>query len=159
MLKHAVLDALLSSLADKPVLYIETHAARGVYDLQSAQARKTGEAERGVLAMIEAGFPRPLKRWGELVSKRGPAAYPGSPAIAAARLGPRARIVLFEKHPTEHTELSKALSADKRVRINKADGYSGALKLAPRRGEQLVVFVDPSYETERDMEELSLIHI
>ena len=155
VLKHAVLDALLSSLGDKPILYIETHAARGIYDLHSAQARKTGEAERGVLAMIEGGFPRPLRRWGELVSERGPSAYPGSPAIAAARLGPRARIVLFEKHPTEHAELSKALGDDKRVRINKADGYSGALKLAPRRGEQLVVFVDPSYETERDMEELA----
>ena len=41
------------------------------------------------------------------------------------------------------------------IQIHKSDGYSGALKLAPRRGETMLVFVDPSYETERDMEELA----
>ena len=155
VLKHAVLDTILLGLADTRVLYVETHAARGVYDLTSEQAVKTGEAKSGVLALMDDGFPRPLKPWGDLVTARGVNTYPGSPALAAARLGETARIVLFEKHPTEHAELCKALGDDTRIRIQKSDGYSGALKLAPRRGEQLVVFVDPSYETERDMEELA----
>ena len=155
VLKHAVLDSLLCDLKDQRLLYVETHAARGVYDLSSSQAQKTREAEQGVLALLQDGFPRPLKNWGDLVKSHGSAAYPGSPALAAARLGDDARIVLFEKHPTEFTELRKVLADDQRVRIHNSDGYSGALKLAPRRGEQLVVFVDPSYETERDMEELA----
>lgn len=155
VLKHAVLDAILSELADQRVLYVETHTARGVYDLTGAQAKKTGEANFGVLAMLKDSFPRPLRAWGELVKTQGPQAYPGSPAIAAERLGSDDRLVLFEKHPTEHAELVKALGNDNRIQIRKNDGYDGALKLAPRRGETLVVFVDPSYETERDMEELA----
>ena len=155
VLKHAVLDAILGELSNERVLYVETHAARGIYNLTGDQARKTGEAEAGVLAMLEEGFPRPLRAWGERVKHCGAAAYPGSPALAAAHLGDTSRIVLFEKHPTEHDALVKAVGDDKRIQIRKADGYSGALKLAPRRGETMVVFVDPSYETERDMDELA----
>ena len=155
VLKHAILDALLQEYANARVLYVETHAARGSYNLEGVQAQKTGEAQTGVLAMLGGEFPRPLKSWGNLVGNRAPDAYPGSPVLAAERLGESARIVLFEKHPTEHAELSKTLNGDQRVRIHKDDGYRGALKLAPRRGEQMIVFVDPSYETERDMEELA----
>ena len=136
-------------------MYVETHSGRGVYDLTGEQAKKTGEAELGVKAMLNDGFPRPLRNWGDLIKARGATAYPGSPALAAARLEEKDRIVLFEKHPTEHGELQKALNADPRIQIRKADGYAGALKLAPRRGETMVLFVDPSYETERDMEELA----
>lgn len=155
VLKHAILDALLMEFADKRVLYVETHAARGKYNLKGKQAQKTGEANLGVLSMLESDFPRPLKAWGDLVKQNGSASYPGSPALAASRLGETARMVLFEKHPAEHAELKRALPGDKRVRIHNEDGYRGALKLAPRRGEQMIVFVDPSYETERDMEELA----
>ena len=155
VLKHAILDALLRQFSDQRVLYVETHAARGSYDLAGKQANKTGEAEAGILSMLENEFPRPMKSWGDLVARRGLNAYPGSPALATERLGDAARLILFEKHPTEHAELTKVLGEDKRVRIHKDDGYNGALKLAPRRGEQMIVFVDPSYETERDMQELA----
>ena len=40
--------------------------------------------------------------------------------------------------------------------VREADGYSGALKLAPRGHEQIIVFSDPSYETRRDIEALAL---
>lgn len=136
-------------------MYVETHAARGIYDLNGDQSAKTGEAKHGVQALLDGNLPKPLRPWGDLVMERGVRAYPGSPAIAAARLGDKARIVLFEKHPTEHAALENMLGADDRIRFHKSDGYSGALKLAPRRGEQMVIFVDPSYETERDMEELA----
>ena len=155
ILKHSALDAVLTEHAGERVLYVETHAARGAYDLTGPQAQKTGEAAEGILAMLEGTFPRPLRAWGTLVAARGPKAYPGSPILAAERLGSDARIVLFEKHPAEYSALNDALSSDARVRTQKSDGYAGALKLAPRRGETMIVFVDPSYETERDMAELA----
>ena len=155
VLKHAVLDAIVADVSGQRVMYVETHAARGIYDLTGEQATKTGEAELGVKAMLSDSFPRPLRGWGELVTGCGVQAYPGSPAIAANRLGEKDRIILFEQHPAEHASLEKALGTDPRVQIRKADGYAGSLKLAPRRGETMIVFVDPSYETERDMEELA----
>ena len=48
--KHAVLAWVLDYLTrkDKPLTYIETHAGRGVYDLGSDEAVKTGEAAAGI---------------------------------------------------------------------------------------------------------------
>lgn len=157
VLKHAVLEAILSGLK-KPgqkLLYVETHAGRGVYDLTSAQARKTGEAEQGALAMLGGKAPKPLKPWVDIVSKAGPKAYPGSPALAAKCLGPTDRMILFEKHPQEYDALHNAMKHDDRIQIKRADGYASALKLAPRSGEKMVVLVDPSYETMRDMDALA----
>lgn len=158
VLKHAVLDLVLRDLASAkaPVLHVETHAGRGTYDLTGQQSRKTGEADEGVLDLLAAkNAPPCLAQWLDLARQRGKTAYPGSPALAALRLGEKGRFVYFEKHPTEHAALSAAFEGDKRVQIKKADGYSGALKLQPRRGEEMLVFADPSYETMADMEALA----
>lgn len=158
VLKHAVLDTLLRAAAEgpRPVFYVETHAARGRYDLTGAQARKRGEADTGVIALMKGDAPKPLAPWLELVRARGVKDYPGSPALAQARLPANARMVLFERHPQEHAALVEAMKGDERILIQKADGYGGALRLAPRAGEQIAVLVDPSYETRRDIEALAL---
>ncbi|MEM9573090.1 MAG: 23S rRNA (adenine(2030)-N(6))-methyltransferase RlmJ [Pseudomonadota bacterium] len=158
VLKHAILHAVLGAEAEanRPLLYIETHAARGFYDLSGAQSEKTGEAKRGVLAMPKADrAPNALKPWLKHVQSKGPTSYPGSPALATQMLPDSARIVLFELHPTEHKALSQALQKDARVQIRKEDGYRGALRLQPRRGEHMLVVLDPSYETDADMDALA----
>lgn len=158
VLKHAILHAVLMAKAEAndPLLYVETHAARGFYDLQGAQSMKTAEAERGVLAMPKANkAPNALQPWLRHVQSKGPGSYPGSPALATQLLGDAARIVLFELHPAEHKALSQALHKDERVQIRKEDGYRGALRLQPRRGEQMLIMLDPSYETDADMDALA----
>ena len=140
VLKHAILHAVLSAEAEanRPLLYIETHAARGFYDLGGTQSQKTGEAKRGVLAMPKADrAPKALQPWLKHVQSKGPQSYPGSPALATQLLPDSARIVLFELHPAEHKALSQALHKDMRVQIRKEDGYRGALRLQPRRGENI----------------------
>lgn len=158
VLKHAVLDLLLRDLAasGRPVLHVETHAGRGVYDLTGAQASKTGEAREGVIDLLarEPALPA-LEDWLGHVRAAGVEAYPGSPRLAADLLGDKARFILFEKHPAEYEALTRAFEGDRRVQVKKADGYSGALKLQSRRGEQMLVFSDPSYETMADMEALA----
>lgn len=158
MLKHAVLHAVLETEreADRPVLYVETHAARGFYDLTEEQSTKTKEAAQGILAMPPAEkAPAALRPWLSHVQKKGPKSYPGSPALATQLLGQKARIVLFELHPTEHQALTQSLRKDERVQVRKEDGYRGALRLQPRRGEHMLIMLDPSYETEADMDALA----
>lgn len=158
VLKHAVLDEVLRHVAESgtPALHVETHSGRGVYDLSGAQATKTGEAKDGVLDLLErTDLPAPLTPWLTHVRACGPSVYPGSPKLAADRLGDTGRLVLFELHPTEHASLAETFAGDRRVQVKKADGYAGALKLAPRRGETMIVFSDPSYETLADMEALA----
>lgn len=110
VLKHAVLHAVLEeeAKAGHSLLYVETHAARGYYDLTGDKAHKTGEAKLGVLSMPKSEkAARALKPWLAHVQAKGPTSYPGSPALAVQLLGQNARIALFEKHPTEHDALSK----------------------------------------------------
>lgn len=158
MLKHAILHAVLTTERDakQPLLYVETHAARGFYDLTGAQSKKTAEAERGVLALPKADkVAKALQPWLKHVQSKGPQSYPGSPALASQLLSEQARIVLFELHPAEHKALTQALDRDTRVQIRKEDGYRGALRMQPRRGEQMLVVLDPSYETDADMDALA----
>ncbi len=48
--KHSMLAWALAYMIrkDKPLSYLETHAGRGLYDLQDAAALKTGEAAKGI---------------------------------------------------------------------------------------------------------------
>ena len=158
VLKHSVLHTILSAVAKQSpnCLYVETHSGRGRYDLNGPQATKGAEALDGVLSLVEDGAPKPVRPWLDVVKARGAGDYPGSPALAQQLLPASSRMVFFEKHPTEHKELVKALGDDDRLQIKHADGYSGALKLSPRSNEQLVCFVDPSYETSRDIDALAL---
>jgi 23S rRNA (adenine2030-N6)-methyltransferase len=161
VLKHAVLCSVLQDLASKqaPVFYVETHAARGTYDLTSKEARKGAEFPEGIGRVWGLKrTPPPLKPYLETVRHFNPdrklTHYPGSPALATHLLGPKDRFVFFELHPQEIGFLETNFSADPRVQIKKADGYRGALSLAPRGREQMVVLIDPSYETLDDLEAL-----
>jgi hypothetical protein len=85
--KHALLAWCLAYLTqkDKPLTYIETHAGRGLYDLASEYALKTGEAALGI-ERAEDWFPKDhpyRQRLNEVRASYGPTAYPGSPLIAA----------------------------------------------------------------------------
>ena len=151
VLKHAVLDLVLRDAAKgpRPLLYVETHSGRGRYDLTGAQARKGGEADAGIRALLNGKVPEGFGDWLALVRERTEKDYPGSPALALARLPANARAILFERHPAEFKALTENIGSDPRVLIREADGYAGALKLAPRGHEQIIVFSDPSYETRR----------
>lgn len=156
--KHAVLFSILNIArqATHPWLYMETHSAAGTYDLSDKQSRKTAEADEGVLRLLaDKNPPSLIKPWLDHVRAATPAAYPGSPAIARHCLSENDRMVFFERHPAEYEKLVASLGDDKRTRAIKDDGYNGALRLQPRSRERAFVFLDPSYETERDMEELA----
>lgn len=161
VLKHAVLCSVLNDLASQksPVFYVETHAARGLYDLSSKEAQKGAEFPDGIGQLWSLKrTPAPLKSYLETVKSFNKeeklSHYPGSPAIATKLLRPTDRVAFFELHPQEITFLEQNFGGDGRVQIKKADGYRGALSLAPRGREQMVVLIDPSYETLDDLEAL-----
>lgn len=151
--KHALLSVALDYLArkDKPLTYLETHAGRALYDLASAEARKTGEAEAGI-RRLEPWFAadHPYARaLGAARAAGGADAYPGSPRIAATLLRPADRIVLAERHPQEAAALRRALpGAD----IRETDGPALALALAPPEPRRGLALIDPSYEIKREFE-------
>lgn len=150
--KHSALAVALDYLAqkDKPLTYIETHAGRGLYRLDDAAARKTGEAARGIGA-VETTFPlgHPLlKVLQETRATHGPAAYPGSPLIARSLLRPGDSLHLAELHPQEYEGLHKVMGRS--ARLHRADGPPLALSLAPPEPRRGLCLVDPSWELKDD---------
>jgi 23S rRNA (adenine2030-N6)-methyltransferase len=157
--KHVLLIAMLEYLLrkDTPLLYLETHAGRGGYDLAGSDASRSGESGTGIgrltgSADTSYGDPeiqRYLHVVRQLQSAHARPWYPGSPLIAAALLRPIDRMVLVEKQAGEADALRSALGRRRQTAVLCGDGY-GVIKghLPPREQRGLVLF-DPPYE-ERD---------
>ena len=153
--KHALLAWMLDYLVqkDKPLSYIETHAGRGLYDLSSPEAAKTGEAAKGV-AVLEARLPAGHAYRRALEATRathGASAYPGSPLIAAHFLRPGDAMHLCELHPQEHAALEAVLP---QAHVMKEDGLQGAIALTPPMPRRGLMLIDPSFEVKSDYDRL-----
>ena len=151
--KHALLAWMMAYMTgkDKPLTYLETHAGRALYDLESAEARKTGEAavERVTGWFGEA---HPYARVLEAVrGVHGAMAYPGSPMIAGELLRPGDRIALAELHPQEHRALEAAM-APYGAEVRREDGLKMALSLSPPEPRRGLLLCDPSYEVKAEYE-------
>lgn len=153
--KHRLLCALLAALLakDRPISYLETHAGSGLYDLEAAEALKTGEAVDGVEAVLRAGGIPDSEPWLAALratrAMHGKRAYPGSPALARQLLRPGDVMHLFELHPQAVRELRRNLKGPG-VHIHHRDGYEGALAIAPPTPRRGLVLVDPSYEVKTE---------
>lgn len=155
--KHALLAVMLAYLTakPKPLSYIETHAGRGLYRLDGAEALKTGEAAAGV-ARLESRFPahHPYRRALEATRARfGASAYPGSPVLAAQLLRPGDTLHLAELHPGEHAALA-ATMAPFGAHVHAQDGLEMALALCPPTPRRGLLLIDPPYEIKADYETL-----
>jgi len=162
--KHIALVILLRRLQEKdsPLCYIDSHAGRGIYDLQGEEARTTGEAEGGIRRLQAASDPPgPVRDYLELVASFNEGAstsvYPGSAALARAALRDRDRAILLELHPGEYPALKRFVGPDRRVAVHARDCYEGLPALVPPPIRRGLVLVDPSYEVKheyRDVAEL-----
>ncbi len=151
--KHALLAWMLAYLTakDKPLTYLETHAGRGLYQLDAPEAVKTGEAAAGI-ARVAGWFitDHPYARClTQVRALHGPLAYPGSPLIAALSLRPGDKLHLAELHPQEVAALDNTMSPYP-ARVYQRDGAEMALALCPPDPKRGLMLIDPSYEIKDD---------
>ncbi|MGE4313734.1 MAG: 23S rRNA (adenine(2030)-N(6))-methyltransferase RlmJ [Pseudobdellovibrionaceae bacterium] len=148
--KHGVLARLLGFMTQKarPLSLMETHGGRGLYDLSSPEAAKTGEAAEGIGAT--PSLPPELQAvLSSIQGKYGSGFYAGSPLIMHHFMRQGDRQVIMELHPTEHAALEKTMRGMS-VQIHKRDGYEGILALSPPQPRRGLVLVDPSYEVKAE---------
>ena len=155
VVKHLALVGILLHLRQKeaPFAVIDTHAGRGVYDLRSEAAQRTGEAQTGIKRILSAferadSLPPFLDHYLSIVRRTGDDMYPGSPVLAASLLRPHDRLVAIEEQDDEAAVLSATLASfqNRTLKSEHADGYarlSAVLPPAERRG---VVLLDPPFE-------------
>jgi 23S rRNA (adenine2030-N6)-methyltransferase len=157
VLKHAALIGMLDALQAKPaaLCYVDTHAARGLYDLRGAQALKTQEHADGVQRLLHVpALPRALQRYVEIVRQFQPAGasdvvcYPGSPLIAQRLMREQDRAILCELHEEEAAALRKSLGGDARCAVHQRDGYAAMKALLPPAQKRGLVLIDPPFEAQ-----------
>lgn len=144
--KHLALSAILQQMVqkDKPLYYMETHAGRGIYNLNSPESLKTGEAKQGILSLMNKlpkGHP-----YTEIVKKSPKDVYYGSPGFAQQILRKDDRIFLCELHPQEFAALKDNFANLRNVFVYNEDGYQKVLAMSPPAVRRGVVLIDPSYE-------------
>lgn len=149
--KHLALVSAIAHLKkkEKGFAVIDTHGGRGLYDLSSREAKRTGEHESGIAKLKDGEGVL-----GEYLSlsRAVPDQYPGSPLIAMKMLRPQDRLVAIEKHPDEYTELRHALRPYERARVVEGDGYKELQKLLPPPERRGLVLIDPPYENDKEFE-------
>ena len=160
VLKHTVLLALCEALVAKPAacFALDTHAGRGLYQLDDERARRTGEASDGVQALLGRSSGPVLAPYRAAVEacrvQHGAGTYPGSPWLLAHALREQDRIACCELQPEEAAALKQNLGGDPRVGVHQRDGYAAIDALLPpkaggtRIGRGLVL-IDPPYEAQR----------
>ncbi|WP_323991203.1 23S rRNA (adenine(2030)-N(6))-methyltransferase RlmJ [Nguyenibacter sp. L1] len=149
-MKHVLLVLILQALARKPAAFsvLDTHAGIGRYNLTGEQAGRTGEWRAGIGRLLESAAPGVPDAYLDLVRRAGaPAAYPGSPLIAAMMLRPQDRLVCCELHPEDSRALRAVFAGNPQVSVHARDGYQalGAL-LPPREAKRGLVLIDPPFE-------------
>ena len=150
VIKHLALVAILERLRHKETAFavIDSHAGRGLYDLESEEARRGGEWQGGIgrLRGREDG-PQLVRHYRALVSQFGAMYYPGSPLVAASLLRPQDRLIAIEKHPEEFAALNHALRPFKHACAVEGDGYERLAALLPPKERRGLLLIDPPYES------------
>jgi 23S rRNA (adenine2030-N6)-methyltransferase len=168
VLKHIALCELLRLLTakDKKLFVLDTHAGAGGYDLSGNLARRTGEAEAGIVRLAglpRTGMPAAVARYLVAVAaydrKFGPAGgkprrYPGSPRLVRAALRPGDRFIACELHPEEALALKREFAGDRAVEVRQADGYKALKALLPPVERRGLVLIDPPFEVADEYERL-----
>lgn len=164
VLKHAVLARIIAHLARKETGFrvIDTHAGVGLYDLSSDEALRTGEWRDGIGRLRRA---RPSQALSEFLSPWEGAVrmenggddlrvYPGSPRIATDLGRRQDRFVFNELHPEDAEALSALFADDRRVRVDRRDGYVAVRAELPPPERRGLVIVDPPFEVEGEFDRM-----
>ena len=153
--KHLVFSLALDYLVRKPaaITVLDVYAGAGIYRLDSAQARKTGEAAGGIQRLWGAQWPdqaQPYRQAIEAANQPGQGLrwYPGSPVLATHWLRPGDAQLLCELHPQELASLKAAMrvAPDTVAQVHERDALEAMSGLTPPTIRRGCVLVDPSYE-------------
>jgi 23S rRNA (adenine2030-N6)-methyltransferase len=154
--KHVLLLETLAALTrkDKGLLFVDSHAGHGVYDLHPGDREHPAEWQAGVARLL-AATPRhrALMAYRDIVAAGVHGAslrYPGSPVLAQRVLRAVDRAVYFETQRDEAGQLRKALDGAARARVECSDGFAGLRALLPPPERRGCVLLDPPYEERTD---------
>ncbi len=171
VLKHAVLVRIVRAMQRKErgFLYVDTHAGRGRYDLESAARGDTLERkpewpegigrlwDRTRLPDVLADYVAQVKAFDQKLGnlETTPRFYPGSPRLVRALARPQDRLSLFEKQHDEAGALRAEFARTSGVGIQSADGYAGLKGQLPPPEKRALVLIDPPFESKDEFAQVA----
>jgi 23S rRNA (adenine2030-N6)-methyltransferase len=157
--KHALLVALIEYLKrkDKPFRVVDTHAGVGRYDLDSDEARRTGEHRDGIAALLASPAARAPELAGYVgaATAEGDGVYPGSPLLARRLLRPQDRLSAYELHPADGRALASLFAGDRQAKTFALDGWLALGAHLPPKERRGLVLVDPPFEERDEVERIA----
>jgi 23S rRNA (adenine2030-N6)-methyltransferase len=161
LVKHAAAALIMDRLTvtPGPLLVVDTHAGAGLYDLGSEMAKRSGEAEAGVLKlMADPSAPEALSSLKAAVwavnDAKDVRRYPGSPVLIARRLRQSDEYVGAELRADDFEAVNAALKGAKgKARAVHADGYD-LLKSRAADPRRLFALIDPPFEKPDDYDRI-----
>ena len=157
--KHVTLLALLERLKRKPtpLFFLDTHAGRGAYDLQSGDAARASEWLGGIGRLRGVNpVSEDLRSYMQAVGVSGTSPthqlqhYPGSPLLALQTLRDIDRAAFVEQQPEEASALEQELPRRRNVAVLHGDGYASLRAYLPPKENRGLVLIDPPYESETE---------
>jgi len=161
--KHVTLLALIERLKRKPtpLFFLDTHAGRGRYDLQSSDSTRGNEARDGIARLqgvnaVAADIRNYMLAVGLSTEKTDTPVrhYPGSPVLALDALRDGDRAVFVEQQPAEARVLEESLARRRGTTVVCGDGYASLKTYLPPRENRGLVLIDPPYESDREFAEV-----
>jgi 23S rRNA (adenine2030-N6)-methyltransferase len=170
VMKHALLVRLVRALQkkEKGLLYLDTHAGRGGYDLAAAA---TGDALARVPEWPDGigrlatrrDLPEALADYATLVrdfdrragnAGETPRFYPGSPWIARLLARMQDRLVLVERQPAECAALRDEFQFSPQTTVQEMDGYVAVRAVLPPPERRALVLIDPPFEAQDEFAQI-----
>ncbi len=169
--KHVLLLQLIRAMQakEKGILFLDTHAGRGGYDLTETSLLPDGRAREpefpaGVGRVWgEANASAPLadylaliRRFNERRGHTGDALhfYPGSPWVAKLSARAQDRLVLCELRPDDAEALDFDFARESRVLVQAMDGYTGLKAHLPPPEKRALVLIDPPFESQAEFAQI-----
>jgi 23S rRNA (adenine2030-N6)-methyltransferase len=153
--KHLVMLAIIERLKRKstPMFFIDTHAGRGRYDLQSPDSSRAAEWRDGIGKLAVASVQaEDLRRYIDTAAlAQAPLRqYDGSPLLALSALRDTDRVVFVEQQRAEAAALERELPRRRNLSVVCGDGYAALKTYLPPKENRGLVLIDPPYEVDNE---------
>jgi len=160
--KHCVLIMLAQSLfkKDSPILFLDTHAGVGEYDLTSEIAQKTREYKNGIARIYgQPNCPSVIQLYQNIVHTFNSHTktlrfYPGSPLILRKLMRAQDHMILTELHQEDIQTLKRYFYQDQQVAVHHTDGYQGLKAFLPPKHGRGLILIDPPFEEKNEFAQI-----
>ncbi|MBN8828060.1 MAG: 23S rRNA (adenine(2030)-N(6))-methyltransferase RlmJ [Sphingobacteriia bacterium] len=153
IIKHLTLihEIEYYKLKNKPIVFFDTHAGQGIYDLYNEKSQRTGEYLTGINLVykeLKQEFPVFCKLIESLNVNSEIRYYPGSPYIIKNLKRESDKGIFIEKNKVIYEKLLKL--KDTNILIHNRDGYEALNALLPLEEKRGVIIIDPAFEEKNE---------